>query len=188
MALTHAILATLARSPLSGYDLAKHFDQYVACYWQASQQQIYRELAKLEVEGWVHSHLEIQADRPNKKVYEITPLGKENLKEWLKEPSQPTVLREDLLVKVLAGYLVPKNLIEEELKRRQKIHQNQLDHYRQVEQSFFANLRQVPLEHQFQYLTLKRGIRYEADWIAWCEEALTLLAQFPEECSRERAD
>ena len=46
MALSHTILTVLAHSPHSGYDISKRFEESVSCYWQASQQQIYRELGQ----------------------------------------------------------------------------------------------------------------------------------------------
>ena len=52
MALAHTILALLAKEPGSGYDISKHFDEGLSCYWKATQQQVYRELGKLKKEGW----------------------------------------------------------------------------------------------------------------------------------------
>jgi DNA-binding PadR family transcriptional regulator len=62
MALSHAILATLVGGAFSGYDLRKQFEGSVGFFWQASFQQIYRELNKLEEQGWVHSQAVHQGD------------------------------------------------------------------------------------------------------------------------------
>ncbi|MBF2033960.1 MAG: hypothetical protein IGR92_00420 [Leptolyngbyaceae cyanobacterium T60_A2020_046] len=32
-----------------------------------------------------------------------------------------------------------------------------------------------PVIEQFRYLTLRRGMRYEQDWIDWIDEVLTVL-------------
>lgn len=48
MALAHAIMAFIADHPYSGYDLSKELENSIGCYWMASYQQVYRELAKLE--------------------------------------------------------------------------------------------------------------------------------------------
>ena len=34
-----------------------------------------------------------------------------------------------------------------------------------------------PRVEQFRYLTLRRGIRYEQDWISWCDEVLEFLQE-----------
>lgn len=175
MALAHAILASLASCSGSGYDLAKHFDESINCFWKASQQQIYRELARLEEQGWVSSEVVPQEGRPNKKLYSITELGKQELTEWIGQPSEPTQIREDLLVKILSGYLVSKSVIRQELERRRQVHLEKLSHFQDLEQQHFQNLQALPPERQFRYLTLRRGMRYEADWIAWCDEALELI-------------
>ncbi|MCJ2543603.1 PadR family transcriptional regulator [Thermostichus vulcanus] len=175
MSLAHAILASLVEEATSGYELVKDFNERIACYWQASQQQIYRELNRLEEQGWIAGERVIQTDRPNKKLYRITPAGLQALKEWVAQPSDPAAIREELLVKVLAGYLVDPLVIRAEVQRRREYHQARLEHYHQVEEAYFQNLTAAPLPKQFMYRTLRRGIRYEADWVAWCDETLEWL-------------
>ena len=176
MALGHTILAALSVESLSGYDLAKKFADKNGCYWRATQQQIYRELAKLEDEGMVVSKTIPQAGRPDKKLYHITDSGKENLREWIAQPSEPTPIREDLLVKVLAGHLVSRPIILKELERRRQIHLEQLSIYKEWHQNYCQNLAELPLPEQCRCLTLRRGIRYETEWVVWCEEAIQMLS------------
>jgi len=175
MALAHTILASLANTSYSGYDLNKRFQESISCYWKASQQQIYRELGKLEKQGWVVATPIPQEGKPDKKLYCITDLGKQELLDWLAAPSNPTPIREDLLVKVLAGYLMPREVLVQELKRRRQLHEERLLSMGLKEKEHFFPLADLPIEEKFRYLTLKRGLRYEADWIAWCDEVLELL-------------
>ena len=177
MALAHTILATLGNEAYSGYDLWKKFSQSIKCYWQASQQQIYRELGKLEKEGAIVSEIIPQEGRPDKKLYRITDKGIEILKTWLLEPAEPMAIREELLVKVIAANLVPESVILEQIKRRHHIHTQQLSVYKQIEQEKFPDLDQLSFEQKCSYLTLRCGIRYESNWIAWCEEAIALLSE-----------
>ncbi|WP_053074869.1 PadR family transcriptional regulator [Crocosphaera watsonii WH 8501] len=48
MALTHTILVTLATESHTGYEIWKTFEETLNSFWKASQQQIYRELGKME--------------------------------------------------------------------------------------------------------------------------------------------
>lgn len=48
MALSQAILATLLTGPVSGYKLTKRFNAAIGYFWQATHQQIYRELTPKE--------------------------------------------------------------------------------------------------------------------------------------------
>ena len=177
MALAHTILATLGDEAYSGYDLWKKFSQNIKCYWQASQQQIYRELGKLEKQGAIASQIIPQEGRPDKKLYQITDKGIEILKEWLLEQAEPMAIREELLVKVIAAKLLPKSVIVEQIQSRRQIHTQQLSHYQAIQQDKFSDLSQLSYEQKCSYLTLRRGIRYESDWIDWCNEAIALLSE-----------
>ena len=175
MALAHTILATLGGDVLSGYDLWKSFSQCSTHYWQASQQQIYRELTKLEKQGAISFEMVAQESRPDKKVYSVTPKGQEMLISWIAEPSSPAAIREELLVKVLASHLVPVETIIREIQRRKQLHQAQLTDYLEAEAEKFADLAELPLPKKCMYLTLRRGIRLETQWVEWCDEAIALL-------------
>jgi hypothetical protein len=59
MSLSHAILATLSNGCYSGYDLSKQFAGSVGFFWHATQQQIYRELTKLEAQGYLSAEVVI---------------------------------------------------------------------------------------------------------------------------------
>ncbi|MBD1835652.1 PadR family transcriptional regulator [Cyanobacteria bacterium FACHB-472] len=175
MALVHAILSALTECPCSGYDLAKQFDGSLGFFWKASYQQIYRELSKLEDQGWVSSETVYQKGRPDKKLYWVTEQGKNYLREWIAQPSEVSPKKDELLVKLFAGYLVPKKTIVVELERNRPEHLEILSVYYCKEQRYFQNPQKLPLEDKFRYLTLRRSIHYETDWLAWCEEALQLL-------------
>ncbi len=177
MALAHTILATLGTESYSGYDLWKKFSQTSRYYWQASQQQIYRELGKLEKEAAIASEIIPQEGRPDKKLYKVTDKGIEILKNWIQEPSEPMAIREELLVKVIAAKLVPKSVILQEIERHQKIHSQKLAEYKQIEEQKFTDASQLTFEQKCIYATLRCGIGYETYRIAWCEEAISLLSE-----------
>lgn len=177
MSLAHTILATLGSESYSGYDLWKKFSCTSKYYWQATQQQIYRELGKLEKDGAIASVLIPQENRPNKKLYEITDKGIEMLKNWLVEPAEPMAIREELLVKIIAAKLVPKWVILQEIKRHHQIHCQQLSVYKEIEEEEFPDISQLSYEKKCIYVTLRCGIRYENYRIAWCEEAIELLSE-----------
>jgi DNA-binding PadR family transcriptional regulator len=176
MALAQAILASLIDRPCSGYDLAKQFDGSVGFFWKASHQQIYRELSKLEDLLWITSETILQAARPDKKLYSVTELGKQQLVEWMAQASEPTPIKDDLLVKIFAGYLSPQ-IILAEVERHREAHRERLSEYRDLQQQYFQNPQKLPLQAKFKYLTLLRGISYETDWVAWCEEAIQLFSR-----------
>jgi len=178
MSLGHIILSVLSLSPQSGYDLAKKFDGPVGCYWKASQQQVYKELSKLEQQGAVSYEAIPQEGRLDKKVYCLTELGTQELIKWVMEPSEPTVIREAIAGKLKAAHLVPRSVIIKDIERRRQIHQENCDRLKVeltgYEQMFDRGL--LPSEGKiYCQISIGRGIRYEADWVAWCDESLTIL-------------
>lgn len=180
MALAHTVLALLAQQPKSGYDISKCFDEGLSCYWRASQQQVYRELSKMEAQGWVDFEKVPQEGKPDKKVYHITPEGWDELTRWYAEPTERTQIREDLLVKVMIGYQMPRDLLRKELHHRQKMHQDQLDMYKEKQAGHLSRV-EPSAEMRFKYLTLKRGIAYEESWLTWCGDVLEFLDQYEAE-------
>ncbi|MEM8832622.1 MAG: PadR family transcriptional regulator [Cyanobacteria bacterium P01_G01_bin.19] len=179
MALSHTILATLGNDAFSGYDLWKKFTECTNHYWKASQQQVYRELSKLETQGAIASEVVSQENRPDKKLYSITAIGKETLTQWIAEPSEPTAVREELLVKVLAANLVSPDIILKELERRHQIHAENLAACREMEREMLreGDFSELSATKKCMYLTLRRGIRYETEWVEWCEEAIAAFSQ-----------
>lgn len=179
MALAHTILTILIDQPASGYDISKCFEDGINCFWNASQQQIYRELGKMEKENWVSPTTVPQEGRPDKKIYTVTEDGHKALISWCMQPTEPTDIREDLMVRLMAAPYVPKDLVFDELKRRREVHRINADRLVSKKDFYLAHghfyeERRSPMD-QYRYLTLLRGVRFEESWVAWCDEVLGIL-------------
>jgi DNA-binding PadR family transcriptional regulator len=171
MALSHAILAVLANRACSGYDLAKQFDGSVGFFWHATHQQIYRELTKLEEGGWVDLEVMRQDGKPDRKCYSINPAGQEYLCAWILQPTNLEPAKEELLVKLFVGHLVPPGELIQLLRQQRSLHAENLATYHRIEAESFAD-RKLSMEMRCQYLTLRAGIHYETGWLAWFDEAI----------------
>lgn len=106
MSLRNALLALLAREPMTGYDLTKSFDQTVGAFWSAKHSQIYPELAALAKEGLVEFEVVTQTSKPNKKVYHVTPEGLASLVAWMSEPPDRRNVKDPLLMRMWVVGLV----------------------------------------------------------------------------------
>jgi DNA-binding PadR family transcriptional regulator len=175
MSLAYAILVSLISEPKSGYDLAKQFDGTVGFFWQATHQQIYRELTKLEQKSLIVAEAIAQDGRPDKKIFSVSDMGLAHLKTWLLQSSDVAILKDEFLLKIYAGYLIPEDAIAKKIKHHRLLHQEQLEIYQAIERNFFSSPQDCPKESRFAYLTLRRGINFEQGWIDWCTEALELL-------------
>jgi PadR family transcriptional regulator AphA len=174
MSLEYAILGFLNYGPLSGYDLKKVFDVSVRHFWSADQSQIYRTLARLAEQGWAEIELVEQEDRPDRKVYHITPAGREELRRWLTTPLPPHEPRSAPLIQVFfAGQLSDEEILEtfrrgaEELRRV-------LERYGQVPQESRAYVEGAssPRETFFWLLTLECGIKMAQAQLEWLESVI----------------
>lgn len=85
MSLRHAILALLTAEPMTGYDMANHFDDAVAFLWSAPHSQIYPELRKMEAEGLITAEEVPRGKRAIKRLYSLTDEGRSELTAWLEE-------------------------------------------------------------------------------------------------------
>ena len=83
MSLKHGLLGLLSYESMTGYELDKEFKGSLGYFWQAKGSQIYRELDAMEQNGWLVSERIIQDEKPNKRVYSITPEGKAEFMSWL---------------------------------------------------------------------------------------------------------
>lgn len=107
MTLEHAILGFLEREPMTGYDLkTRCFDGAAGHVWTADQAQVYRTLERLSERSLVRSRAVPQRGKPDRRLYRITPKGREALLAWLRRPLAPAAVRDPLLVRVfMAGDL-----------------------------------------------------------------------------------
>jgi len=179
MSLSYAILSALICSPSSGYDLAKRFNPSVegsvGFFWNASFQQIYRELNRLEEKEWLQAESVQQENRPDKRIYSVTSAGEQQLCQWIAESEETTPIKDELLVKLYAGHLVPRQTLLSKLEHHRQQHQQRLATYREIQHQHFQEPQALSETLKFQYMTLLRGIHHETGWLSWCDEIMRLL-------------
>lgn len=177
MSVKHAILILLEHEAASGYDLSQRFNRGIGQFWQASHQQIYQQLKRLSREGAVTCELIPQQGKPDRKVYHITSDGRQALQQWLASESKIPSIRDALLIKIYAASLGQPSTLQSELERHLKQHRCLLQQHLAQERDYFALPADKQKQRRWPYLTLRRGIAYEREWISWLEEVRELLIQ-----------
>ena len=90
-----------------GYDIKAIVDRSTRFFWAASYGQIYPELRRLEAEGLI-----VGEDAPNggrqRRVYSLTPAGREALVEWLLGPTVTIELRDESLLRLFFADALPQ--------------------------------------------------------------------------------
>ncbi|WP_328461585.1 PadR family transcriptional regulator [Streptomyces sp. NBC_00448] len=179
MALRHAVLAALLDEELSGYQLAKAFDLGVANFWQAAPQQLYAELPKLERAGLVTGRKVVQEGRPDKRVYEVTDLGLAELERFAATTGKPSLIRDDLMVKVQAADHVDADVLTARLAERIAFAQARIELF----DGLLRRMRGDATEEEYlrhgarigPYLTCLRGLAFERGNREWYERTAEVL-------------
>ena len=111
MSLEYAILGLLSSRPLTGYDIKKMFEGSSVLYWSGNNNQIYTTLVKLHEKELISREIELQENRPPRKIYSITAKGQAELKNWLFSEPEPPQLKNSFLVQLAwADQLSPEAL------------------------------------------------------------------------------
>ncbi len=196
--ITYGILGLLAFwGPLSGYDIKRLFDHMLAPMWGAAHSQIYKELRRMEVLGWVDMKREEQEARPDRKIYSVTDKGNAALQKWQGQPSDVFQMRDELLLKVLYGTFAAPGNLAQNLRAGITQHEMRLLTYRQ-------SMQFIPIRGAFPHgdkrhnpyavesegdpyfnLITHFAIEFEKTYLRWLYEALDFVEKGHEHVSSE---
>src|SRR5258708_6855781 len=180
--LGYAILSLLVRASLSGYDIAREMQRPGAFFFgQAQLGQIYPELTRLQEAGLVTSELIEQQGRPDKRVYTLAPAGLEQLRSWLVEPTPLLEVRSPLLIKAHSLWLADPEAALVRFREQERYHADQLAAYEaslvELEGRWGAQLALLNTPRFGDYLTLKRGVGYEGEYVRWLRWVIAILEE-----------
>jgi DNA-binding PadR family transcriptional regulator len=181
VALPHAILVSLSEQTGSGYELARRFDRSIGYFWAATHQQIYRTLRAMEDDGWVSVGVVRQRTRPDKKVYDVTDGGREELARWIAEPltgrgsSLTDTRTRDLAVKIRGAAYGDVDALRRQVVALRSERAQLLDTYLGFEKSQFPDPSALDGAAVHQYLVLRGGILAEESALRWLDEVLATL-------------
>lgn len=182
MSLNHAILAFVQFQPMTGYDLKKYFDDSVRHFWPATQSHIYKALDRLLQSGWVRvEHVE-QKNRPDRKVYSITPAGAQELHRWLSTPLPLESIRQEWLIQIFFAHSLSNQQIARLLEARAAAIRERLETFRtEVQENIRRNYEAVGVERarELWQMTLDYGIAAHEAELVWLQEALDRVRHLP---------
>lgn len=166
--LKYALLGLLFQEPRHGYDLKAAFESLLSDTWLLNIGQIYTTLARLERDGMVQSQIVPQDLLPDRKVYELTEAGQEELQQWLAEPTKGSIrLKDEFFIKFLIHQLVgPESVLDLIWKQRQVYMQTLAQ---------LTSIQTNPSQDPATRLLIEGAIFHvEADlkWLDLCEERL----------------
>lgn len=168
MILARLILGLLSLSPMTGYDLKKHFDSSINHFWNADKAQIYRTLAQLVSEGLATVQTVPQENYPARQEHHITRAGRSALQEWLTGTLDRQPAREPFLGRIFFSGSLARDEVLSLLAARRADARELLDAYRALR----AELDEAALTDRRGYLmaaTLDHGIAHVDAELSWLD-------------------
>ncbi len=171
MSLSHAILTSLLEKPCTGAELARRFDKSLGHFWQATHQQIYRELGKLEAAALVEPQ-ELPTTRGQQRLFTVLGAGRSELEGWCVREADPRPIRDELLVRMRAAAVLGTVDVTMEMRRHRGLHEATLARYLAIEAADFPAGAARSRPDELQRAVLLAGVAFEQAWLAWCDDAL----------------
>jgi DNA-binding PadR family transcriptional regulator len=160
-AVTWAVLGLVAMEPRSGYDVKRIIDKSVRHFWAASYGQIYPELRRLEQAAWIEGDDAPRGGR-SRRVYRVTPEGRQALQAWLHGHETRIELRDESLLRLFFADTLPHENALALLRGRREGYRGMLAYLRSLDDGQGKDPPFVDLVYQW-------GLDY-CEWgIEWCD-------------------
>lgn len=164
----YGVLGMLTFGEMSGYDLTKAIEGSIGFFWAPAKSQLYAELRRLVSLGWATEREVEQADRPDKRVYTITPEGEEALRSWVQTPpAEFDPIKSPFLLRLFFAHLGAQDAIGTLVSEHRRQAEELLEAFERIEPVLRGQDGPLP-----PYLTLTYGMTYARGVVEWCDEAL----------------
>jgi DNA-binding PadR family transcriptional regulator len=169
MSVRNAILGLLSQRPLHGYMLRAAFEALVGGEenWDVKPAQIYTTLSRLEESGLVRKEGVGQDAGPEKRIYSLTPEGREQLDAWFASGVEEDHQRDEFFVKLMLSMNVggadPYKVIQAQRgSLYQRLHdvterRGRLDPRAELSQIFLLDKNSMHIEADLRWLDMIEG-------------------------------
>jgi PadR family transcriptional regulator, regulatory protein AphA len=168
------LLGLLSIEPMSGYGLGHTIRDSVGHFWNESYGQIYPTLKSLAAQGFVTFRVERHKGKPDRRIYSITPQGRQRLRDWLEQPPQPEIPRNELLLKLFFGDQVSPQTLIEHVERMAEEHRSIVRFLAQAEHESIQPEEHRPAARFWRMAARFGQLEIEAH-LRWAEETLAEL-------------
>jgi DNA-binding PadR family transcriptional regulator len=124
------MLGFLMDAEMTGYDLKRRFQESVGFFYRVSDGSLYPALKKLARDKLVTMRTERNGKRA-RKVYAITPIGREHFLKMLAEPSPPVFVHDEAQVKIYFGHHNPESAVAH-MQRMHRFNVDMAEHLSQL--------------------------------------------------------
>nr|MBQ6241949.1 PadR family transcriptional regulator [Lachnospiraceae bacterium] len=181
--LKHGILGLLNYGDMTGYEIMTVFRDSLSHFWVAQTSQIYRELQKLEENGWINVTHIAQESRPDKNMLSITDAGRAELLRWIKSDTANSAVRSPMLMKTFfrGECSIDENIaFFRDLPGKETPFHNGSENAVTVS-SQYEKVIEEPLKALYWKFTIDFGLMYDRMLREWCENCIRKLEEIKHE-------
>ena len=167
MSVRYAILGLLHYRNMHGYEIKRHIEQHFGHMWTINYGQIYPNLKSLEEEALITLADVSPSEKggPHKKLYAITPEGRETFAHWLESEEESRMfLRDPFLMRfIFFGFSSPEQAVA--------IIDKQINQY---EEQFLRREQHVERWKQrghYVRLVAELGVEFNRMYVQWLKRA-----------------
>lgn len=164
------MLALLKQS--SGYNLKKHIESTTHNFWKETFSSIYPVLESLEQQKLIIKIDEAPENERQRNIYTLTKKGHKILENWLIQPAENIQIRNEFLLKLFFGNLIPVDITIQHLKDYKKKLRTYLSSYQAIKKDLSILDSSEKLYGSF---TLDHGIEMVLASLTWCDTTIKKL-------------
>ncbi|MFL5959694.1 MAG: PadR family transcriptional regulator [Gaiellaceae bacterium] len=148
---SYVVLGLVSEGATTPYDMKQKASRSVGYFWSFPHSQLYAEPARLARLGFLAEQRE--PGGRHRRVYTITPAGRQALDAWVREPTrEPTQIRDTGLLKLFFGEGLGPDELSALARAQEEAHQARLAVYESIEPE---------IEHPQHGATLRAGLLFE---------------------------
>jgi PadR family transcriptional regulator AphA len=167
--LSYGLLSLLSTEPMTGYDLTLKINRF----WRSTHSAIYPLLSELEENKYVEFILKKQDGKPDKKIYNLTVLGKEFLHEWFISETSDAVVRDEMTLKLYCIQYMDTKAVEKLLNELETRYKKKIEDYKssieKIRLKFCENSEALPSSSFGAYILTQRVLNEAILDLEWCD-------------------
>lgn len=154
-----SLLGLLHDGPLTGWDLVDKAEREIGDFWSLTRSQVYRELKAMAAAGLITPERTGPRER---RPYRLTDKGRAAFQAWLTTEPGPELIRYPLLLRLLFGRFLPREVLAGFIASHRSQHAETLKGYH-------AERAEAQGADAYTLAVLDLGIRYEQAVIDWID-------------------
>lgn len=158
---------------MSGYDIKHTVQNSTQHFWNESYGNLYPTLQKLVAKKYIQISKQATSGRARIE-YSLTELGKKHLLAWIHQPASPTIIRDELLLKVFFGKHADKKHLLAQFNKEAESIQEKIVALNNIANEL--SKKHVGNKHlPFWLLTVRCGLKEYQARLEWCEESIKII-------------